>query len=358
VPLKPQTREPHHEIAALLLAWYRRHKRDLPWRKTREPYRVWVSEIMLQQTRVAAVIPYYERFLKRFPTVGDLARAKEAELLESWSGLGYYRRVRQMQAAAKQVMTQCGGVFPKTRDELLGLPGIGAYTAAAIASISFAGPHAVVDGNVIRVLARLFDEPGDIGRGKTLARIRDLAQSLIEAVPSRSAGQSNQAVMELGAILCTPRSPRCLLCPVNSLCQARANGVELLRPVKRKKARVERLAMAIAIVRRGSSLLLRQRPADASLMPGFWELPERTAPKLETDCFADLGIEYMEKAGTFRHSITFHEYRGTVHLGRSAAKPKGGYRWIPSKRLDTLPLTTTTRKALACISHKGLTTRK
>jgi A/G-specific adenine glycosylase len=346
LPLKPQTREPRYEIAARLLAWYRRHKRDLPWRKTRDPYRIWVSEIMLQQTRVAAVIPYYERFLKRFPTVGHLARAKEAELLESWSGLGYYRRVRQMQAAAKQVMTECSGVFPKAHDELLGLPGIGAYTAAAIASISFAGPHAVVDGNVIRVLTRLYDEPGDIGRGKTLARIRDLAQCLIEAVPPRSAGQFNQAVMELGAMLCMPRSPRCLLCPVSSFCQARANGVELHRPVKRKKERIERLAMVVAIVRRGSSLLLRQRPADASLMPGFWELPERTAPKLEKDCFADLGIECMEEAGTFRHNITCHEYRGTVHLGRSAAKPKGGYRWISSKRLDTLPLTTTTRKAL------------
>ncbi len=346
LPAKSQRDNSNREIATSLLKWYRRHRRDLPWRKTRDPYRIWVSEIMLQQTRVAAVIPYYGRFLKRFPSVEALAAAKESDLLECWSGLGYYRRARQMQAAARQIVDEWNGAFPKTHNDLLRLPGIGAYTAAAIASISFNGRHAVVDGNVIRVIARLFDEGGDVGRGDTQARIRERAQSLIESVPSHQAGEFNQAVMELGATLCVPRKPQCLICPLTAFCRARKQGVELERPVKRKKERTERLEMAVAVVRRGSSLLLRQRPAGASLMPGFWELPETARAKLDAQCFRMLGIECIEKVGEFRHGITFREYRGAVYLGELRSQTVDGYQWVSAQKLKSLPLTTTTRKAL------------
>ncbi len=301
---------------------------------------------MLQQTRVAAVIPYYDRFLQRFPDVEALANAPESELLACWSGLGYYRRARQMQAAARQIVDQWGGSFPETHDDLLNLPGIGAYTAAAIASISFNERHAVVDGNVIRVIARLFDEKGDIGRSDTVASIRERAQHLIESAPSRKPGEFNQAVMELGALLCVPRKPQCLICPLNGFCQARKRGVELERPVKRKKERAERLEMAVAVVRRGSSLLLRQRPAQSSLMPGFWELPEVAGPRLGAECFRVFGIKRLEKLGEFRHAITFREYRGVVYRGESGPQLVDGYRWVSSPELTGLPLTTTTRKAL------------
>jgi A/G-specific adenine glycosylase len=336
----------NRQIAAALLKWYRRHYRPLPWRETRDPYRIWVSEIMLQQTRVAAVIPYYDRVLQLFPDVEALANAPESELLACWSGLGYYRRVRQMQAAARQIVEEWSGSFPTTHDGLLRLPGIGAYTAAAIASISFNGRHAVVDGNVIRVMTRLFDESGDVGHGDTQVRIREWAQNLIEAAPARKPGEFNQAVMELGAMLCVPRKPQCLICPLRAFCQARKKGVELARPVKRKKERVERLEMAVAVVRRGSSLLLRQRPPDVSLMPGFWELPETAGAKLGTQCFRALGIECMQKLGEFRHGITFREYRGAVYHAESESKTVAGFRWVSSQELPSLPLTTTTKKAL------------
>ena len=301
---------------------------------------------MLQQTRVAAVIPYYERFLDEFPTIEALANAEEERLLECWSGLGYYRRARQMQDAARRIAGEFGGVFPRTHDELILLPGIGAYTAAAIASISFHESRAVVDGNVIRVLARLFDETGDSGTSAVSRRIQRRAQKLIACVSSRNAGPFNQAMMELGAMVCTARSPRCLVCPVHSFCRARQRGVQLQRPVKRKNARTEHLQMAVALVQRGSSLLMRQRPAGESLMPGFWELPAATGKKLTAQCLDDLGILPREKLGEFRHAITFREYRGSVYHGELIAEAANGLRWVSAKRLRSLPLTTVTKKAL------------
>ena len=256
------------ELVAMLLRWYGRHLRDLPWRRTKDPYPVWVSEIMLQQTRVTAALPYYERFLREFPDVGALAVAPEAKLLEVWSGLGYYRRARQMQQAAKVVVTEHGGAFPDTYEGLLALPGIGPYTAAAIASIAFGLPHAVVDGNVIRVISRLINEEGDVSRSATKERLRLHVQALGEAGAPRRFGQFNQAVMELGATVCVPRNPRCLLCPLRDECESRKQGVQESRPVKARKERTVGLQMAVAVVRRGSRYLMRQRPADASLMPG------------------------------------------------------------------------------------------
>ena len=335
------------KLVPSLLRWYRRHRRDLPWRGTRDPYRVWVSEIMLQQTRVATVVPYYERFLKRFPSVESLAKVREQTLLECWSGLGYYRRACMMRAAARKVVSEHSGAFPKSFEELRDLPGIGDYTAAAVASIAFERPCAVVDGNVIRLLTRLDDDSRDVTSSRVRRDLQTRAQQLIAAAGPRSRGAFNQAMMELGSLLCTRRKPRCLICPVASYCKARKKGVQEQRPVKLEKRRPVRLQLAVALVERGRKILLRQRPREDPLMPGFWELPLAEGSRLGADCFLPLGIERRKRLGTFRHGITFREYRGSVYRGELPVQPPDGYRWVSPERLKKLPLTTITRKALA-----------
>ena len=347
----PDDKARDKKLAAALLRWYRRHHRDLPWRRTKAPYPIWVSEIMLQQTRVTTALPYYERFLKEFPDVHALAGAPEAKLLAVWSGLGYYRRARQMQQAAKVIVTEHDGVFPDSYDGLLALPGIGPYTAAAIASISFSRPHAVVDGNVIRVMSRLINENGEVSRTETKERLRRRMQALGEAGAPRRFGLFNQAVMELGATVCALRNPRCLLCPLREACQARRRGVQGLRPVKAGKERTVELEMAVAVVRRGSHYLMCERPADSDLMPGFWELPEVTGAALADDCFDALGIRRGEHLGNFRHGITFRSYRGSVYRAKINGRAPAGYRWVPEQSLEEIPLTTVTRKALRIALH-------
>src|SRR6201984_884329 len=204
------------EIRKRLLGWFGKYRRELPWRLNKDPYRIWLSEIMLQQTRVAAVIPYYERFLDRFPDIRALAEAPEEEVLRLWSGLGYYSRARNLQRAARQIVAKHGGQFPRTLDEALALPGIGSYTAAAILSIAFGAKHAVLDGNVARVLARLDAIRGDLRESQRWRELQKTADGLLEP---KYPGDWNQAIMELGATLCTPRSPQCLLCPVAQYCE-------------------------------------------------------------------------------------------------------------------------------------------
>ena len=335
------------KLVQSLHRWYRRHRRDLPWRGTRDPYRIWVSEIMLQQTRVATVIPYYERFLKRFPSVESLAKAREQTLLGYWSGLGYYRRAGMMRAAARKVVSEHGGAFPESFEELRALPGIGDYTAAAVASIAFEQPCAVVDGNVIRVLTRVDDDSREVTSSPVRRDLQTRAQQLIAAAGPRSRGAFNQAMMELGSLLCARRKPRCLICPVASYCKARQEGVQEQRPVRPEKRRPVRLQLAVALVERGRKILLRQRPREDPLMPGFWELPEVQGPRLKADCFHALGIQKHQRLATFRHAITFREYRASVYRGELAAQPPDGYRWVSPERLRKLPLTTITRKALA-----------
>src|ERR1700731_2152923 len=205
-----------------LLGWFRQLQRDLPWRRTKDSDRIWLSESMLQQPRVAAVIPYYERFLERFPDVNALASAPQEEVLRLWSGLGYYSRARNLQSAAQQIVARHGGVFPRNEDDALELPGIGNYTAAAILSISYGAKHAVLDGNVARVLARIFAVRGDLRDAKRWQGLQERADALLDP---KSPGDWNQAVMELGATLCTPRAPQCLLCPVAQFCRARKLGL-------------------------------------------------------------------------------------------------------------------------------------
>jgi A/G-specific adenine glycosylase len=312
---RPQTR--HWRRG--LLAWYDRNRRDLPWRRDRDPYRVWLSEIMLQQTRVAAVLDHYHRFLKRFPTVQKLASAREASVLAAWSGLGYYRRARMMHAAAKAIVKQHGGKFPGEIPELRTLPGIGRYTAAAIASIVFNAPAAVVDGNVERVLKRAF------GRELAGESVWQAADSLLSR---QRPGDFNQAMMELGATVCLPRQPRCAVCPVINLCATRGT-----LDAPRKAAPHRRRNICYALDHRDESIFLVQRPKHASLMPGMWELPE--IPVSSTS---------GEGSITVRHSITVTDY--TVRVLRRSAPSTSQGRWVLRDRVPQLPLTGLARKIL------------
>jgi A/G-specific adenine glycosylase len=318
-------------IAPRLLSWYDAGHRDLPWRRVRDPYRIWVSEIMLQQTRAQTAIPYYKKFLKRFPTVEALAGAAENDLLALWSGLGYYQRARNLKRAAQAVVA--AGGFPREYTPIRALPGVGDYTAAAIASMAFGLPHAAVDGNVLRVVARVENDAADIASARTRSRFRAVAQEWLDGARP---GAFNQALMELGATVCLPRKPACPLCPLAAVCGARQAGAEGQLPVKLRAREPVRIQATLLLVRRGGKVLLRQRPGDSGGMAGFWELP---APE-------DLpSARVGECRGQFRHSITHHRYAFEVRLA-SASSPGSGYRWFPIGRLDEIPLSTTARKAL------------
>ncbi len=299
-----------------LLHWYRGNRRELPWRRNHDPYRVWVSEIMLQQTRVAAVIDHYERFLKRFPTVEKLAAARQSSVLAAWSGLGYYRRARMLHTAAKQIVAGCGGNFPGTAEQLRRLPGIGRYTAAAIASIAFGQAAAVVDGNVERVLTRLLGQPQSKGA---------LWKTAEELLAAESPGDFNQAMMELGATICLPKAPLCLACPVQIFCKTRGH---LASPGSRPRQRKQQVCFALS--GRSSSVFLVQRGRHEALMAGMWELPQ-------TPVNGAVPLFHV------RHSITVTDY--DVLVVRMDA-PAGAGEWIPAQRLAKLPLTGLARKIL------------
>ncbi|GGG24233.1 A/G-specific adenine glycosylase [Paenibacillus abyssi] len=261
-----------------LLDWYRRNKRDLPWRQSKDPYRVWVSEIMLQQTRVDTVIPYYERFMDKFPTIKALAGAPESEVLKMWEGLGYYSRARNLQAGAREVMALYGGAVPDDAPSVAALKGVGPYTKGAIMSIAFNRPEPAVDGNVMRVLSRYFCLEEDIAKARTRVNIEVLAASLI---PEGAAGDFNQGLMELGALVCTPKSPGCLTCPVMAHCAGRLAGRELELPIK-TKAKPPRPEQRFAAIVEGAGeyagkVLVRQRP-ETGLLASMWELPHVLVP--------------------------------------------------------------------------------
>ena len=314
----------------LLLDWYQQSRRELPWRGTRDPWRILLSEVMLQQTRVVAVVPYYHRFLERFPTAQSLAGASERELLALWSGLGYYARARNLQRAAQSIVEL--GAFPATFEEIRELPGVGDYTAAAVASIAFGLPHAVLDGNVVRVLSRLTAERGDVKSSSVRVRLKQTAQTILDA---RRPGDFNQAIMELGATICLPRVPQCLLCPLREHCAARAEGIQNELPVKSNKRDPIKLAVELLLIEKDGRVLMRQRGAHETRLAGFWELPEsRLIP----------GARRISKLGEFRHSITRHDYTVEVWRADPVRAPKG-FRWIVLDELSSLPLATTARKA-------------
>jgi A/G-specific adenine glycosylase len=319
-----------------LLTWYRAHKRDLPWRATRDPYRIWVSEIMLQQTRVAAVLEHYRLFLAAFPTAQALAASSEAEVLALWSGLGYYRRARMLHRAAKMVVEELAGLMPRTARGLRVLPGVGAYTAAAVASIAFGEPVAVVDGNVERVLARVAG--WSAAEAGFATRVSIFAGALVDL---EQPGDFNQGMMELGATVCLPRAPLCLGCPWQPWCRTRGEHPMLARrPQQRQHS-------ARVVWRRGTGARQRvrlvQRAADASLMAGMWELPVYE-PKREPK-----SAESPEF--TVRHAITVTNHVVDVYVRSGGARGVEG-EWVPVREVSERPLTGLTRKVLrrlACL---------
>ena len=322
------------EFRQRLLGWFDENARDLPWRRSRDPYAIWVSEIMLQQTRVAAVLEHYARFMERFPKLEDLAAASEDEVLAHWSGLGYYRRARLLHKAAQFVAKKLGGRLPSTAIELRALPGVGEYTCAAVASIGFGEAVACVDGNVERVLRRV--RGWDEGQG-TAAKVRAEAARLLDA---ERAGDFNQAMMELGATLCLPRGPLCDGCSVRELCATQGEHSR----GERKKMRSKESAyvfMRRSSKNRDAQVLLERRPSRSPLMPGLWELPAVEPPEVPVE----------KKALTVRHSITDTNYYVSIYeleskRRKDLPKRKALRRWFPLGELNTVPLTGLTRKVL------------
>lgn len=325
----------HRQFPRLLLAWFDVHARDLPWRRTSDPYAIWVSEIMLQQTRVNAVLDHYARFMARFPTVDALASAEEPEVLAIWGGLGYYRRARMLHKAAKAVVNEQAGKIPATLEALRKLPGIGQYTSAAIASIAFDEPVAVVDGNVERVVMRLTGMDETVN-GNHHRAVHETAQSLLDR---RRPGDFNQAMMELGATLCLPKNPLCLECPVQALCRTR--GEHRTTPRRKMLSKDIYLALIERKKRKNhTEILLEQRPHNASLMAGMWELPqvELDAPDEDRLLFS------------LRHSITTTNYQVSVlsfaPQELSLLPGHQARKWIRGEALSDLPLTGLARKTL------------
>jgi len=325
-------------IRPALLEWYRREARDLPWRRTSDPYRVWLSEIILQQTRVDQGLPYYLRFLDAFPDLPSLAAAPVDRVLKAWEGLGYYTRARNLHKAAQRVMEDCNGELPHKAETLRLLPGIGPYTAGAIASICFGERAPVVDGNVKRVLSRLCDIEASVDLPETNKELWRIAESLLDpAAP----GDFNQALMELGARICTPRKPQCEACPVAKWCLARARGVETERPVRNARKPVPHKEIVVAAIRENGAYLLGQRPHEG-LLGGLWELPggkveggETHARALVRECAEELGVTVKPGGliATVQHAythfrVTLNVYRCTIVSGEPVPKTHLELRWV------------------------------
>jgi A/G-specific adenine glycosylase len=322
-----------------LLRWYDSSKRRLPWRESTAFYPVWLSEIMLQQTRVDAVIPYYHRFLERFPTPEALAGAPESDVLAAWSGLGYYSRARNLQRAARQL---AASGFPATYEEVLSLPGAGPYTAAAIASIALDLAHAAVDGNVMRVISRLTGDASDLSAAETKRRFAVEADALLDR---NRPGDFNQAMMELGATVCTPRSPACPACPVEAFCAARAAGRERELPVKLRKPVAREVRLDLVVIQAGERILLMKRSSSERRLADFWELPAKRLIQ---------GLR-CAKAAEFSHRIVNDCFRVTVWHSRSLPETAPGT-WVSPAEWKELPLTTITKKALASLVRSSSTT--
>ena len=320
-----------------LLRWYQRHHRKLPWRATRDPYRIWVSEIMLQQTRVETVRPYYARWLRAFPSLQSLARAADDRVLKLWEGLGYYSRARNLHRAAKIIVAgkhTAKPAVPATAEELRQLPGIGRYTAGAIASIAFGERVPLVDGNVARVFARIFGIRANVKTPRTSKMLWNLAENLL---PDTDVGDFNQALMELGALVCTPVNPQCDVCPMRRVCVARARGLIDQLPNRGVKLRPTLLTVETALVRRGGKILLRRRP-DRGLLANFWELPEVQARTFR------VGRQVCE----IRHTITDRRITLRVYDSTLASKVRSNGEWFWASRdnLKALALPAAHRRAV------------
>ncbi len=311
-----------------LLVWFESAAADLPWRQTIDPYQIWLSEIMLQQTQVTTVIPYYERFLEAFPTIQALADASQDDLLKQWEGLGYYSRARNLQAAAQQVMQDYHGQMPTTVEDLLKLKGIGRYTAGAIASIAFGKAAPVLDGNVIRVFARLFDVADDVSQPSTKNALWDMAEALVRDVPIGHAGDYNQALMELGRTVCKPKNPLCKHCPIADYCVALRNNVQNERPIKAKKSPTPHYDVTCGLIwNSAGDLLITKRPDDA-LLGGLWEFPGGKIEDGETleaciarELWEELGIIVEVGALHIRVKHAYTHFKITLHAFHCTLKP-------------------------------------
>jgi len=342
------TGNPPGEVAGLLLDWYNHHARQLPWRDQPEPYRVWISEIMLQQTRVETARPYFERWMALFPDVVSLAQASEQQVLQAWEGLGYYSRARNLHKAARQVMEYHAGRIPADRTELEKLPGIGRYTAGAIASIAFGKDEVALDGNIRRVLARIYnvDIPARSPAGER--RLWDLAAQLL---PAGRAGDFNQAMMDLGSSICTPRAPACLACPIASACQAYALGLQEARPVLETHPPVPHYLVTAAVIYKDGQVLIARRPSNG-LLGGMWEFPGGKVEKgeeldqcLAREIFEELGVQIQvdDHIGIFHHAythfkVTLHAFFCSLTSGDPRALHASDIRWITPAEFGNFPM--------------------
>lgn len=343
-----------------LLRWFRANRRAHPWRRNRAPYRVWLAEVMLQQTRIAAVIPYYEKFLARFPDFESLAGAPEQEVLRLWAGLGYYSRARNLQRAAREIVALHGSNFPRDFAAAIALPGIGRYTAAAVLSIAFDTPHAVLDGNVARVLARLNAIRGDLRAPQRWKKLEAAAQALLAP---KAAGDWNQAMMELGETICTPKSPLCGACPVARWCEARKLGLVDAIPAPRKKQAsvTQRIAAAVLLDSRGRTLLVRDPGAhDNVLFSRMWQFPavqfaKNPAAALADHLRAELRFDppALTELPHAKHGVTFRNITLVPYYARVAALPiLPRSRRLPLAQIGRVPVSSATRKiAQAALQH-------
>ena len=335
--------------AVPLLAWYGKNRRDLPWRHTRDPYRIWVSEIMLQQTRVAAVIPYYERWMEALPDAAALAAAEEGALMKLWEGLGYYSRARNLQKAAKMIVNDLGGVFPSCREALLALPGVGEYTAGAVASIAFGQRVPAVDGNVLRLAARVADIRENVLDPKVK---KDIAAAMEEAVPGSDPGGYNQALMDMGATVCLPNGqPLCTQCPLRALCRARALGIQDQLPLREKKAARRRDQLTVFVLLQGDRVALRQRK-DTGLLAGLWEfpnVPEALDEGGAADMLAEWGLSPLNwrERRTARHLFTHVEWAMTGYTVQVRGEDNQGFTWADLAMLSELAVPSAFAKYLA-----------
>jgi A/G-specific adenine glycosylase len=330
------------KLSSLLLKWYAKHGRSMPWRDHPDPYAVWVSEIMLQQTRVETVIPYFEKWMKLFPDVNSLANAKERDVLNAWEGLGYYTRARNLHKAAKIIVSKFNGQLPRDLEALRSLPGIGRYTVGAIASIAFKMDQATLDGNLRRVFARLYDvtEFADSPAGEKI-----LWGYAAQNLPKGKAGDYNQALMDLGATICLPKNPRCLLCPLMAICTARENGTQELRPVLKPKKQVPQYIHTAAVIVERGRVLLSRRPSDG-LLGGMWEFPNvrvvgNPAEELKKALKAATKLQVKKEAKLAIVNHAYSHFRVTVHAFRCKAVtiPKQKkLKWVKLSELEEYPM--------------------
>jgi A/G-specific adenine glycosylase len=348
-------------MASALLAWYAIHRRDLPWRRRRDPYAIWISEVMLQQTRAETVGPYYRRWLRRFPSLRRLARAQPREVLAAWEGLGYYRRALHLRRAARIIVRDRAGRMPQSVDELRRLPGVGPYTAAAVAALAFGADEIALDGNLRRVLARLIDLPVDPRRPEGDRRLRRWAG---RHLPRGRASEFNQALMDLGATICLPRRPRCDACPLRRLCRARMRGTQGVRPVRAGRVAAPHRIATAGVVRRGGRVLIGRRP-EGALLGGLWEFPggkcrsrETPGACLRRELQEELGIdvELGGFLGVFRHqythfSVTMHAFECRIRRGRPRPNEHTALRWVTPHRLAAYPMGRVARRIAEVVAQ-------